>query len=254
MAPLPSVDLSQGSALTESGKAIALLPIYVVIFLAVARALLACHTAELDAAYAALTAVAVEHSKSEERERLLQDMHDGFGSQLESARLMAEQDQLSTTDLRVILNECMTDLYLVADTLSHGDNTLADALADLRFRSDRRIRDQGVALHWDVALEAMPALPQRTQLQILRIVQEGLNNAVKHAHARNVGIRAHYQDQTLRVAVEDDGVGLPAAVPVGRGLRNMQQRARVIGATLGLQPKTPGTRLELVLQLPQPRS
>lgn len=201
-------------------------------------------------AYERLTEAAIQNSRNEEREQLLQDMHDGFGSQLASARLMAEQGLISANDLPIILQECMSDLYLVTDTLNHSTNTLIDALADMKFRTQRRTEGLPVKILWDIGRSEAPWLSPRTILQILRIVQEAINNALKHAHAATISISvvALVDRQSLRVKIGDDGVGFPERPKYGRGVRNMQDRARSVSGILAIVSTSPGTCVELLLE------
>jgi signal transduction histidine kinase len=205
-------------------------------------------TQALQAVHQQLTAIEVERSAQAERERLLQDLHDGFGSQLSSARLMVAQGGLGTTEIHTLLSECMSDLHLVADTLGSQHKTLALALADLRFRTDRRTAELPLQWHWNVSLETLPALPERSLLQILRIVQEAINNALKHAQATHITMEAHFDrvQQQLRISITDDGVGIPEGVAAGRGLHNMRQRARELGAQLHWLAQPQGTQVLLV--------
>ena len=199
-----------------------------------------------------LLQIEIERSRNEERERMLQEMHDGFGSQLASARLMIGQGAISQEQLNQVLDECMADLYLMVDTLGNAENSLADALIDFRFRSQRRLSGMGVELHWQLQVDHVPELPQHTVLQVLRIIQEALNNALRHAWARHIRIEAiHDKDgHCLRVQVVDDGVGMSRPLRQGRGLGNMRNRAREIGAELSFADASPGTKVTLVMPLP----
>lgn len=199
----------------------------------------------LKLAYERLTASEVARSTLEERERLLQDMHDGFGSQLSSARIMAEQGTLDQPQMKELLQECMSDLYLVVDAFGGSSKTLAVALGDFRFRTDRRTMGLALKIHWNQRLEQSPEITDRKILQLLRILQEAINNALKHAHASNIWVNVLYlPDQNLlRLSVTDDGVGIPQKPQQGRGLNNMQQRAREIGAGLYISAQTPGTQV-----------
>lgn len=147
----------------------------------------------------------------------------------------------------------MADLYLVADTLSHSSNTLVDALADMKFRTQRPTEGMAVTLKWQIGLDEEPSLSSRTILQILRIIQEAINNALKHARATTITVTAEVlaADSCLSVGVIDDGVGLPDQLTFGRGIRNMQDRARSAGGKLSLKSAGAGTCVELVLPLPQ---
>lgn len=204
---------------------------------------------ELRRAYEKITAIEVEQSRLQEREGILQDVHDGFGSQISSVRLMVEQGNLSQAQLVDALHECMADLHLVVDTLSHSASGLADAFVDFKFRTERRMSRFPVRLHWELNLEHVPDMSQRKILQILRIVQEALNNAIKHSSANNIWIVADSTTSgVLRIRLRDDGNGLPEIIRTGRGLNNMKGRARNIGATFDIQPHpSGGTQVELVL-------
>ena len=205
---------------------------------------------ELRQANEKITAIEVQQSRLQEREAILQDVHDGFGSQISSVRLMIEQGNLSQSQLVDALHECMADLHLVVDTLSHSASGLADAFVDFKFRTERRMNRFPVHLHWEIKLEHAPDMSQREILQVLRIVQEALNNAIKHAKAQNIWITAtSSMGGALLLRVQDDGVGMPETIRLGRGLNNMKGRARNIGALLEvISPESGGTEVSLVLK------
>lgn len=199
---------------------------------------------------AALQSHLLAQSRMEERERLLRDMHDGFGSQLAGVRMMVEKGRIRPEELPAYLQEVSADLHLVVDTLGQGHITLEDAIYDMRFRTERRFADSGIAFHWNVLLDGLPPLSSRTILQILRIMQEAVHNAIRHADAANITLSALYQADAdcLRVSVSDDGKGLPEQPRHGRGLGNMRHRAREIGAQWKLMPGLPGMVVELCVE------
>jgi signal transduction histidine kinase len=205
---------------------------------------------ELKCVYERLTTIEVEGARMAERERLIQDMHDGFGSQLASARLRIDHGEITQGDLAALLRECLDDLNLVVDTLGNEDKSLRDALADYRYRCNGRLSEYPVRIEWEIQLDTSPPMDQRQILQCLRILQESLNNALKHAHASLIRLQVVYcSDGVLTMSVTDDGVGLPQTIECGRGLNNMQSRARDIGATLQYDRLDPGTRISLFLPL-----
>lgn len=191
-----------------------------------------------------------EQVRNEERARLLADVHDGFGSQLVSARLRAERGDMDGPALTALLGECLTDLALVVDTLKAPD--LATALSDYRHRLGRRLDGVDCDVHWSVAVDDIGVLGGSVVLQVLRVVQESLNNALKYGEAKNLWIDVRRDaDSALRVEVADDGVGVPDEAPLaaGKGLKTMSTRARSIGATLTVGRRTPrGTTV--VLRVP----
>src|SRR5204863_8468743 len=105
----------------------------------------------------------------------------------------------------------------------------------------------------EVDLEIDPAtrLAPDEQIEIFRIVQEGLGNVRRHAHATRAGVVIGQRPSGERfVAIEDDGEGFPPEVRIaGQGLRNMRDRASSIEGGFSVR-STPGlgTALEVVLR------
>lgn len=215
-------------------------------------------TNELNALHEQLLSSEIERSRSQERQQMLQDMHDGFGSQLVIAKMMVEQNQMSQKSLARLLEESIADLYLLVDTLGNSDNYLPNALVDFRFRTMQRLSGTPIHLHWNLQVDDAPEVSPQIVLHILRLVQEALNNALKHAHAANIHLDFAY-DQTskqLTVSVADDGIGIASQAMQGRGQKNMLARARAAGGELHLSPShlpsssgTSGTLVQLVLVL-----
>jgi signal transduction histidine kinase len=86
---------------------------------------------------------------------------------------------------------------------------------------------------------------------LLLIVREALSNCVRHAQARHGTIRAQCYNGVMRIEVQDDGIGFDPAVgtPGGRGLANMEARARQIGAAYRLHAAL-GQGVRVVLDVP----
>jgi signal transduction histidine kinase len=147
------------------------------------------------------------------------------------------------------LQELSADLHLVVDTLSHESITLEEAIYDMRYRTEKRFAGRGIEFRWSLALAAMPALSSRAILLILRIVQEATHNAIRHAEPHAIHLSARYEPEAdrLSVSLRDDGRGMPAQPAHGRGLKNMQHRARELGASLRWVDAGPGTMVELQL-------
>ena len=208
-------------------------------------------TSELNTAFKQLLAAELKVSIAHERNRLLQDVHDGFGSQLVSAHMMVKQKQMTQVQLAELLQECIADLYLVISTLGNHENSLNDALADLGFRTQQRLLGTSVQLHCNFQLSNVPDVSKELVLHILRIHQEALNNALKHAGAANIWIEVLYAPATSQLAcrISDDGVGLGQRQVQGRGISSMKTRARSIEATLTFSDRHPGTFIELLAHL-----
>lgn len=204
---------------------------------------------ELAANYEKLRGMERERAVSDERQRIMQDMHDGLGSQLLTSLAAVERGALDPKAMAQVLRDAMDDMRLAIDTLSPGREGLLEALGNLRYRLEPRFRAAGIELRF-----AYRDLPERLEvdpdaaLQILRVLQESLTNVLKHAHARRVVVEVSLARDPARfvLAVTDDGGGFDSAAPAaGRGLSGMRRRAQRIGASLDVTSDAQGTRVAL---------
>jgi signal transduction histidine kinase len=207
---------------------------------------------DIERQYEHITTLQRRSAVAEERERLMRDMHDGVGSQLMATLNAFERGQLPSAQVGELLRQCIEDLRLVIDSLDAGEHNLVAALANLRYRLEPRLTAAGLELGWDVDPQAGTRLAPGAVLHVLRVVQEALYNAMKHAQATRLGVRAidEAATGTLCVEVTDDGIGTLAATPTvantaGRGLDNMRQRARSLGGELELVAQARGTCVRL---------
>lgn len=213
-----------------------------------------------------------------ERDRILREMHDGLGGRLVAALALTSQasrqagptDEPPTPDrraadeplreLKLTLDDCLVELRLALDSLETDERPLVEALAELRFRVEPTLRAAGIRLVWEVADGAgATALPAGDTLHVLRIVREALTNVIKHAQATVVWLRlGPIEGGGLELAVVDNGLRqraegearplfVPATLAGGRGLANMERRARALGAQLDSGPHAEGWAVRLRL-------
>jgi signal transduction histidine kinase len=189
-----------------------------------------------------LTKSEISRSRLEERQRLLADMHDGFASQLITAKMHAEIGELDRQQLVELLRECMTDLHIVLEGSRDQNGSLAEALSRYRHRIERRLAQHQVLMLWRVDLDGAPSLSTKVTTNLLRIIQEAINNALKHAEARKIVIFArHSPSNGITIQIEDDGRGIPGEHGLSHGLENMHRRARQLGANLRVRAREEGT-------------
>ncbi len=196
--------------------------------------------------HATILALERRQARAEEREQLLRDLHDGLGSNLSSARMLLEDRSLEPAQMRQLLDDCIDDMRLLLDSSSpHAQ--LSDALGNLRYRMDQRLQGAPMSVDWSLPHADLPPVPPAVRLQLLRVVQEALANALRHAGARRVSVRAWHDEAAAAVclSVSDDGRGIGPASRPGRGLANMRHRAQQVGATLQVDSGDGGTRVEI---------
>jgi signal transduction histidine kinase len=83
-------------------------------------------------------------------------------------------------------------------------------------------------------------LNQAQKINLYRIAQEAINNAVKHARPSFISVQLHEDEGRIRLTVEDDGRGIPATPkkPSQHGLVNMRERAEIMGGQLTIESDT----------------
>ena len=91
---------------------------------------------------------------------------------------------------------------------------------------------------------------KQKELILFRIVQESINNVIKHANAKNINISIHYQPTSFALHITDDGQGLDESHSTGLGIRNMHSRAKLIGADFSIN-STLGKGTEVSIVLPK---
>jgi signal transduction histidine kinase len=209
---------------------------------------------ELSRTYEALRQVEAAQAKAQERGRIMQDMHDGLGSQLVSSLAMAQGGGLSSQQTYDLLRSCIDDLRLAIDTSTDSRDSLSLALGNLRFRMEPRLKAAGISLKWNTLdlADDLP-MPVEKQLPILRVIQETITNTLKHAHAKTLNVTVSSSATDLTVEISDDGHGFnveaATQTATGKGLNSLDKRARVLGATLLIESSEKGTRTHLALPL-----
>jgi signal transduction histidine kinase len=202
-----------------------------------------------------------------ERTRLMRDLHDGLGGQLVSIVALSERGN-GSAGIGDAARAALKDLRLVIDSMDDIGGDLMLALGSWRERAMAQLRPHDIALDWRAGTaQGLPVHPELRPwhvIQIVRLLDEAVTNAVKHANARRITVRIETLAGTDGLArgciiVEDDGKGFEitsegaaaGAIKAARGLRNMRSRAARCGAELELsscaQGDHQGTRVRLTL-------
>jgi signal transduction histidine kinase len=95
-------------------------------------------------------------------------------------------------------------------------------------------------------------LPPRVQHELLRIAQEAISNAIRHAKPTDITVTLHWEAPNLILQLKDNGSGMPATRLVkseGIGLRSMRERAAQIGAKLVIRTG-PGRGTRIIVTVP----
>lgn len=205
--------------------------------------------AELAASFAERRDILRRSAVLEERARIIRDMHDGVGGQLVRLQAQLRGQAMEPQVVAEALDDSLDDLRLIVDALDSAEDGLHDAL--LAF--ERRLRQQAGACRVSAEYlqgNAPDQFGARVTLQVLRILQEAVSNALRHGRASALHLRVECDaaSRRLRLSLHDNGCGIDPGAATGQGLGNMRQRAEAIGAGLTLRSDATGTTV--CLQLP----
>ncbi|MCF8450815.1 MAG: sensor histidine kinase [Taibaiella sp.] len=177
--------------------------------------------------------------QEQERKRIAADLHDRLGSMLSTVKLyfntVEEQiDNLKTQNKEqyhkatALLDEACDEVRKISHNLVSGELVkfgLVSALNQLK----NTIEDTGKMKMNVLAFGMEERLDSTMEISLYRVVQELMNNMLKHAKASEVTIQLNRVEDNLNIVVEDNGIGFDVAAALekdGMGLRNMETRVK----------------------------
>jgi len=193
---------------------------------------------ELTDAFETINTLEKQKALKVERERIMRDIHDGVGGQLVSALAIMEGDDQTNQAVSETLLFALEDLRLIIDSLAPDEEGLPSLLTMFKYRYEPKLKEHGIVLTWRQAdLPALATFSPQHSLQVLRMIQETFTNILKHAKASRIDVDISQQPdedgEPICITICDDGKGFPATLPkTGRGLSNMQRRAKDIGVAI----------------------
>jgi len=209
-----------------------------------------------------LGALQLTEALEAERQRIGMDLHDQTLADLtrlvRRVERMSHATEVSGEMLEPVirsLQQCMQDLRGIIEEAKPSILQLFGLVQAIETYLDRSVRDSGSPIDWSVCDTTdglVDNLDNSVAVSLLRIVQEAVNNAIRHAQPTMIEVELSQADDALRVTVSDDGCGVPADSGSGGGLGigNMKTRARLISAHFHLGPKVRGTGTCITLTLP----
>ncbi len=200
----------------------------------------------------------------EERRRIAMDLHDQTLADLSAVRRGLEHLHKDSSSkeaaiaIEADLQRAMSNLRVVMDDLHPQTLDILGLPAAIESLLEKSCEMPGSPVYHFMADDGVTALnlPRLTQVTVYRIVVEAVNNVLRHARASQLEVGMTLRGQALVIAVEDNGSGFDHAPQLprksgGRGMHNIQERARAIGAQASWRNSrfSSGTRFELVLPL-----
>ena len=195
-----------------------------------------------------------------QKQSLIRDLHDGIGGLTANLAILAElgrrhalgdRDREQFARLSDLAADGGMEVRSLMRSLEAGEMSWDDVVDEIRRHGQTALQPHGIEFSLTVKGEADDSGPGvYAGLSLLRLLKEAFSNAVKHAACSRVAVEAEFTPDRLRLAVRDNGRGLPPQRPAtGRGLRNMAARIEEIG---GAMSHRSADGLELVFTLPLP--
>lgn len=200
-------------------------------------------------------------SRENERARVSKDLHDGVGVMLQVLRtaaltVAAGASQEDKNDIQQHVDEITETIRRISFDLMPADLQkfgIVKTVEELCSRLNKR----GIVPITFTQTGVQFSLDQPSELLLYRIIQESVNNALRHAHSSEINIHFTKTDQEMKVSITDNGIGFDfpslekgLTQATGLGLSSIQNRANLLGATLTFESNIPaGTTITLVLPL-----
>jgi signal transduction histidine kinase len=206
-----------------------------------------------------IKALRLESELQAQRERLGRDLHDGFGSQL--THIISRLDLLACTGapdpgqllrLSEFAREMNRTLRETIWLLDHESVTVEAFGARIHSMLLKVWEERELpVLRWQIlnTLEN-PLLSPLIVMQLVRITQEAISNALKYAEATQICVKLKINTNNLILTIKDDGHGFNAkTASMGFGLTNMHKRAEEVKGSFSLHTDHSGTNIDVVLPL-----
>jgi signal transduction histidine kinase len=198
---------------------------------------------------------------SDERKRILADMHDSIGASL--AVLISHLNAVAPNwvELKQKATQILTELRLLVDSIGTERADLNDVLASVRHRMQSGIELAGIATVWKVNHPAaVLELSAHDALALRLILMETLSNVLYHANAKTVTFSVEHDEAThfISILITDDGCGYDAETTLkGVGLDSMRNRAKNMSVPTTVRINSApgrGTTVRIEMQVCQPKS
>jgi two-component system, NarL family, sensor kinase len=199
-------------------------------------------------------------SQESERRRLAADLHDSIGGMLSTIRVGISTlartlpDPKSIDQTKLMLDDTISSVRRISRDLMPSTLEKFGVIHAIKEMCQRFQDTSRIEIHF-AAPDEIPTIEKQRQLMVFRIVQELLNNAIKHAEAQHIHVTLIAENE-LHVSVEDDGVGFDAAAEMkanqngkSLGLFNIENRTRLLGGKLEYVKPVKGSKTIITIPL-----
>jgi signal transduction histidine kinase len=188
-----------------------------------------------------------------ERWRMMQDMHDGLGSQLIGLQHAVKDPNANPQMLDSMVRNSIAELRMNINSLGHQHKEISTMLGALRERLELMIEPQGKKLVWAVGfVPELDSIDHTVIEHLEKMILEVFANIAKHSSALTVQLSAqHFENSHVCIHIKEDGGGYDrqsCSEVVGKGLAGLNKRAQLFGAQLSIDAK--GCDITITIPIP----
>jgi signal transduction histidine kinase len=175
-----------------------------------------------------------------------QEIHDNIGQILTLAKLnlstvngsFTGKDRQKVESAQELITKALRDLRDLSKTLNTEQIVNMGLLNAIRMELNLLEKTGIISTNFNEKGISRKSDPKK-ELIIFRIIQESIQNVIKHSRASLISVSADYEERHLRIVVRDNGIGFNIAeqMMTGGGISNMKSRARIVGAELNIESK-----------------
>ncbi len=205
-----------------------------------------------------LAAKFLVEGQEEERKRIAKDLHDGLGVLLSTTKIQFTSIKDKSPENKALIEKATRMLeQATGDVRKISHNMMPGLLT--RFGLYEATEDLIEQLNETEGLNATCAisgntvrLPENTEIMLYRILQELVNNTIKHANASTISLKIDIQPEALKINYADNGIGFDLEEKLklkSIGLNSIQSRVGFLGGNVTMNSK-PGEGINFIIQVP----
>ena len=199
-------------------------------------------------------------TQEEERNRVASDLHDSIGQQISALKFYFDSIQKQKDEkLRIqLLKKTEALIDNVSDEIRNICFQLMPRSVE-KFGIGQSIKQLADLIHFSTGIKFDVKIEEKTNkldpnvsMSVYRVIQEFVNNSIKHAKCKNIGIHLSIKPKLLTLTMTDDGIGFTndASLKKGNGIDNINLRIKYLKGELDFNPeKNKGVKLNIAIPL-----
>lgn len=199
-------------------------------------------------------------TQEEERNRVASDLHDSIGQQISALKFYFDSIQKQKDEkLRIqLLKKTEALIDNVSDEIRNICFQLMPRSVE-KFGIGQSIKQLADLIHFSTGIKFDVKIEEKTNkldpnvsMSVYRVIQEFVNNSIKHAKCKNIGIHLSIKPKLLTLSMTDDGIGFTndASLKKGNGIDNINLRIKYLKGELDFNPeKNKGVKLNIAIPL-----